>query len=55
MFLSPTQRSSLQAEINVARSNSEKTVIATKYRQISNTQTSKLISLIKLCSPKTKK
>ena len=54
MFLSQNQRSSLQAEINIARSNSEKTVIASKYRQISNLQTNKLINLIKSCNSPTK-
>lgn len=55
MFLFRRQRDALKTEIKCARSMSEKAIIENKYRQLSNDQTDKLISLIKSCSsPKCK-
>ena len=50
MFLFRGQRDALKTEITRARSSSEKTTIQKKYKQISNTQTDKLITLIKSCN-----
>ena len=50
MFLFGGQRRALKTEIRLAQNSFERKVIETRYKELSNTQTERLINLIKSCN-----
>ena len=51
MFLFGGQRRALKTEIRIAQNSFERKTIETKYKELSNVQTERLIDLLKSCSP----